>query len=148
MIVVGLIDPRPHEIEAVRTGVIEHRLGRTPATMWMTIRSEVYGGDMYFSAAKQPQDFTDAKLAELREKLPSGQGLLCVLVLVNARDNCITAMRAYTWSHRLSHAFLDGCESTRGESESAADRDASNLMNHYSVEELAERAKVEFVLGS
>lgn len=155
VIFIGIDDPTAGEILAIRAGRVEHSFAAaTNGSCYVVLRFHggwsssphpIFAGEVFFSAAKQPDDFTDALLAEARAGLPTGVGYLCTINVVNSKTNIIVAMRAYSWSNELSHAFLDACEQSR----SATIRDAMQQEKRWLTltnQQLAERATVRFTL--
>lgn len=152
LLVIGIPNPTPAEILAVRTGKIVHRFGANQATAWMTMHFYLtedpicqFQGELFHSAAYERDQFTDAKLAEYRDELPAGFGIGCTLVLVNTLDRRIVALRLYAWSRDLSLASLDAAEQTRNASIADAEAAASALLK-YSTDALATKASLTFEL--
>lgn len=113
-IAMGLVDPTPGEVLAVRHGRIEHRLGGNEATTWISLSvSEALIGEVFFSAGVQPDDFTPLRLFHLHNDLVESQGLICHTLLVNSRDQRIAVNRFYSWSNQFSYTFLEAVERTR-----------------------------------
>ena len=154
-IFIGIDDPRPHEIMAIRTGRTEHHFAAATNGSayivleffggWSSRVTPIFAGEVFFSAAKQPGDFTDALLAEARAALPKGLGYLCTINVVNSKTNMVVAMRAYSWSRELSLAFLDACEQSRTVTVADAIRQEKRWLT-LTNQQLARQATVRFTL--
>lgn len=151
VILFGLPRPSQDEIRAVQSGKVIHRLGANAHAAWMTVHVYDAGnsvallGEVFHSAGKSPDHFTDEGLARMRADLPAGYGLVCSLVLVDTTDQRVTALRAYSWSYELSMAFLASAERTRHVSVAAVDQAIDDLLARSNVE-LAQAATVTFNL--
>ncbi len=151
VIMIGIPRPTLAEIKVIDHGAITHRFGWNAATAWLTLhlfdqdRNLEFRGELFHSAGKQPDEFTDAALARMRDDLPEGYGTVCSVVLVDTVNQTVRALRAYSWSNALSLAFLEAAETTRHASPAEADRAADVLLRR-STDELAAMATVTFSL--
>jgi hypothetical protein len=151
-ITIGIADPTAEELAAIQQGSVVHNFGANAFTAWMTLRFYLddelkFWGDVFHTACKFPSEYTDDKLAKLRDDLPEGIGLFCVIILVNTVDQRIVALRPYSWSHEMSRAFVDAAEKTRHAAITHVDFETKALMELYSTEELSRLATIRFELN-
>lgn len=150
LILIGLAAPTRQEVAAIRTGKVIHKFGANNHTAWMTLHFHdrfgvvPFQGEVFYAASKEPE-FTDEKLAKLRETLPTGIGIACNIIVVNTRNQRIVAIRLYSWSNALSLAFVDAADKTRFSTPDAADLATDALMEH-TTNELADLATLSFEL--
>ncbi len=142
----GMQAPIMTEIRTVQTGRINHYFGCNEHIAWFTVNiANIIVGDMTFCAGFQPNDFTDAKITDMRAKLQPGIGLLTSFVLVDTDSQIVKCLRVYTLSNKLSTAFIDSCEKTRSVSPEVGQL-AYQEHNKQSTRKLIANAAIEFSL--